>query len=148
MESDKVYTVVEALCVEDTNVLDNCNQFLYFCNQSQGNTCYHQYINNLEIHWWKTKNRRKTHEFRYSKVKLFVSKQTYLKRQYAMQHDQTISQYQARHWNTWALLNARCTVQLLYNKTCSICTEFAKTPQNVNIQLRKHVKLHALPGKL
>jgi len=27
MESDKVYTVVEVLCVEDTNVLDNCDQF-------------------------------------------------------------------------------------------------------------------------
>ena len=28
MESDKVYTVVEDLCVEDTNVSDSCNQFL------------------------------------------------------------------------------------------------------------------------
>jgi len=27
MESDKVYTVVEVLCVENTNVLDNCDQF-------------------------------------------------------------------------------------------------------------------------
>ena len=27
MESDKVYTVVEVLCIEDTNVLDNCDQF-------------------------------------------------------------------------------------------------------------------------
>jgi len=26
MESDKVYTVVEVLCVEDTNVLDNWPQ--------------------------------------------------------------------------------------------------------------------------
>ena len=28
MESDEVYTVVEDLCVEDTNVLDSCVQFL------------------------------------------------------------------------------------------------------------------------
>ena len=28
MESGKVYTVVEDLCVEDTNVLDSCDQFL------------------------------------------------------------------------------------------------------------------------
>jgi len=28
IESSKVYTVVEALCVEDTNVLDSCSQFL------------------------------------------------------------------------------------------------------------------------
>jgi len=28
MESDKVYTVVKDLCVEDTNVLDSCVQFL------------------------------------------------------------------------------------------------------------------------
>jgi len=28
MESDKGYTVVEILCVEDTNVLDSCVQFL------------------------------------------------------------------------------------------------------------------------
>ena len=27
MESDKVYIVVEVLSVEDTNVLDNCDQF-------------------------------------------------------------------------------------------------------------------------
>ena len=27
MESDKVYTMAEVLCVEDTNVLDNCDQF-------------------------------------------------------------------------------------------------------------------------
>jgi len=26
MESDKVYTVVEVLCVENMNVLDNCDQ--------------------------------------------------------------------------------------------------------------------------
>ena len=28
MESDKIYTVVEDLCVEDTNVLDSCSQLL------------------------------------------------------------------------------------------------------------------------
>jgi len=27
MVSDKIYTVVEDHCVEDTNVLDNCDQF-------------------------------------------------------------------------------------------------------------------------
>ena len=33
MESDKIYTVVEVLCVEDTNVLDNCDQFSGDYNQ-------------------------------------------------------------------------------------------------------------------
>jgi len=40
MESDNVYTVVEDLCVEDTNVLDSCDQFsfnqrFYQCTSAQ-----------------------------------------------------------------------------------------------------------------